>query len=177
MSWLARPVPEAAPGFEAFVTARRAPMILMARALVRHDADAEDLVHEVLASALVRWRRVGASDDPVAYVDQVLVNAAISWFRKPARRERPAEDSVIDARRVTATTRDPAVDGAGRGDRRDPGHGPADGAQQRLPRAGRPAQSRAGRRQPARARPKAPDGAANARPPGRLDPLTSIEVP
>lgn len=114
MNWLARPAPEAAPGFEAFVLARRAPMILMARGLVRHDGDAEDLVHEVLATALVKWRRVGASEDPAAYVNQMLVNAAISWFRRPARREQPAEQGAIDARRATTPLRDPAVDGAER---------------------------------------------------------------
>ena len=206
MSWLADPAPETAPGFEAFVTARRTPMILMARALVRHDADAEDLVHEVLASALVKWRRVSASDDPTAYVNQMLVNAAVSWFRKPARRERPADEGVIDAGRSSATTRDLAADGADREVLMAalrtlpvrhravlvlryyegwPDTEIAETLGMALPTVrssafrGLAALREAGLRD--RTGPEldrgAPSGAPSARPPSRLDPLTSIEAP
>ena len=97
---MSRPAPsrvQAAEGFADLVAARRGPMLTMARALVRHDADAEDLVHDVLASALLRWRRVSAADDPAAYVNRMLVNAALSWWRRPARRERPADRDALDA--------------------------------------------------------------------------------
>lgn len=40
MSWLTRPAPDSAPGFAELVAARRAPMISMARGLVKHEGDA-----------------------------------------------------------------------------------------------------------------------------------------
>lgn len=58
--------------------------------LVRHEQQAEDLVQEVLASALVKWSRVSAADDPVAYTNRMLVDAASSWRRRPSRRESAA---------------------------------------------------------------------------------------
>ena len=114
---MSAPEPSRAPAAEGFadlVAARRAPMLTMARALVRHDADAEDLVHDVLAHALLRWRRVCAADDPAAYVNRMLVNAALSWWRRPARREHPADRAALDA------ALDRAHRGTG-GDHADPG--------------------------------------------------------
>lgn len=67
-------------------------------------------MHDVLARALTKWRRVAASDDPTAYVNQMLVNAAISWLRKPARREQPADHQSLDV----ATTGDHATTSAER---------------------------------------------------------------
>jgi RNA polymerase sigma-70 factor (sigma-E family) len=69
-------------------------MLAMARGLVRREADAEDLVQDVLASALLKWARVSAAHDPDAYVNRMLVNAATSWWRRPARREHPSDTEV-----------------------------------------------------------------------------------
>lgn len=80
----------AAPGFEELVAARYGPLLGLARVLVRHEQQAEDLVQEVLASALVKWSRVSAADDPVAYTNRMLVDAASSWRRRPSRRESAA---------------------------------------------------------------------------------------
>lgn len=99
MSLLRAPRAEDSPGFEDFVARRGGPMLAMARGLVRREADAEDLVQDVLASALLKWGRVSAADDPAAYVNRMLVNAATSWWRRPARRERPTEghhDATVD---------------------------------------------------------------------------------
>ena len=96
MSLLRAPRVDRAAGFEDFVARRAAPMLAMARGLVRREQDAEDLVQDVLASALLKWDRVSAADQPDAYVNRMLVNAATSWWRRPARRERPT-DAHVDA--------------------------------------------------------------------------------
>lgn len=64
-------------------------MLALARGLVASEADAEDLVQDVLARALLRWDRVSAADEPDAYANRMLVNAAMSLFRSARwRRER-----------------------------------------------------------------------------------------
>ncbi len=99
MSLLAGPQAATAEGFEEFVAQRARPMLGLARALVRNEAQAEDLVQDVLATALVKWKRVCAADDPVAYTNRMLVNAANSWRRRPSRRESVA---VLDDDRPVA---------------------------------------------------------------------------
>ena len=108
MSVLRAPRAASAPGFEAFVAERAGPMLGLARVLVRHQQQAEDLVQDVLATVLVKWGRVSAADDPAAYANRMLVNAAASWRRRPSRREsvavldddRPSTDASasVDAR-------------------------------------------------------------------------------
>lgn len=98
MSVLRGPRVGAAPGFEEFVAERLGPMRGLARVLVRHPQQAEDLVQEVLASVLVKWSRVSAAEDPAAYANRMLVNAATSWRRRPSRREIPA---LLDEDRPT----------------------------------------------------------------------------
>jgi RNA polymerase sigma-70 factor (sigma-E family) len=84
------PAIERAPGFSDFAAARAAPMLAMARGLTRSPADAEDLVQDVLAKALLKWAVVSKADDPAAYVNRMLVNAAMSFWRGAAvRRESP----------------------------------------------------------------------------------------
>lgn len=65
----------------------------------------EDLVQDVLATVVVKWRRVAAADDAVAYTNRMLVNAATSWRRRPSRRESAAvlddERAAPDARAAT----------------------------------------------------------------------------
>jgi RNA polymerase sigma-70 factor (sigma-E family) len=83
------PAIERAPGFSDFVALRAAPMLAMARGLTRSPADAEDLVQDVLAKALLKWAVVSKADDPGAYVNRMLVNAAMSFWRGAVRRESP----------------------------------------------------------------------------------------
>ena len=89
-------------GVEAFVAQRYVPMLRLARVLVGDLAQAEDLVQDVLATVVVRWRRVRAADDRVAYANRMLVNAATSWRRRPSRRESAA---VLDDDRPAPDTR------------------------------------------------------------------------
>lgn len=91
-----RPRAADAAGFEELVAARSGPMLSMARGLVRSESDAEDLVQEVLAKALVSWDRVSAAADPAAYVNRMLVNQAMSfWRRASTRRERAVEPAEL----------------------------------------------------------------------------------
>jgi RNA polymerase sigma-70 factor (sigma-E family) len=50
---------------------------------------AEDLVQETLGRIFVRWRRVSAADNPVAYVHTMLVHTFLSWRRLRSSGERP----------------------------------------------------------------------------------------
>ena len=75
--------------FEEFVAARGPALVRLARGLLRDPDTAEDVVQDVLAKALLKWGRVSAADDPVAYVNRMVVNASTSWWRRAARRERP----------------------------------------------------------------------------------------
>ena len=95
----AAPATGPADDVEAFVAQRYVPMLRLARVLVGDRQHAEDLVQDVLARAVVRWRRVRAADDRVAYTNRMLVNAATSWRRRPSRRESAA---VIDDDRAIA---------------------------------------------------------------------------
>ncbi len=106
MSLLRVPRADHAAGFEDFVARRAAPMLAMARGLVRREQDAEDLVQDVLATALLKWHRVSSADDPAAYVNRMLVNAAMSWWRRPARREHPSADGALA---VDGTLDDPST--------------------------------------------------------------------
>jgi RNA polymerase sigma-70 factor (sigma-E family) len=96
------PAIEHAPGYIDFVQARAAPLLAMARGLTRTSSDAEDLVQEVLAKALLKWDVVRKADAPAAYVNRMLINTATSIWRSGRHREVPtaSEDlptsSVVD---------------------------------------------------------------------------------
>ena len=77
--------------FEEFVEARGPALVRLARGLLRDPHTAEDVVQDVLAKALLKWGRVSAADDPVAYVNRMVVNASTSFWRRAARREHPTE--------------------------------------------------------------------------------------
>jgi len=77
----------ASPGFVDFAGSRGPALVRLARGLLRDPYQAEDVVQDVLAKALVQWGRVSSADDPDAYVRRMVVNACTSWFRRAARRE------------------------------------------------------------------------------------------
>ncbi|MFB9376127.1 SigE family RNA polymerase sigma factor [Kineococcus gynurae] len=84
--------------FEAFVVARGAALVRLARGLLRDPDTAEDVVQDVLAKALLSWSRVSGADDPNAYVNRMVVNACTSWWRRAARREGPTLDGDLPER-------------------------------------------------------------------------------
>jgi len=88
--------------FEEFVAARGPALVRLARGLLRDPHTAEDVVQDVLAKALLKWGRVSAADDPIAYVNRMVVNASTSFWRRAARRER-ATDVLPDEGFADAT--------------------------------------------------------------------------
>ena len=99
MPW-PEPAIERAPGYTEFVLARAAPMLAMARGMTRTATDAEDLVQEVLAKALLKWDVVRKADDPAAYVNRMLINASTSIWRSAKRREVPTASEDLPAQSV-----------------------------------------------------------------------------
>lgn len=84
---------------EAFVHTRGPALMALARLLVRHPQDAEDLVQEALARCLPHWEKVGR--DPEGYVRRTMVRLAIDRARR--RRRRP--ESLVDAPERSAPER------------------------------------------------------------------------
>jgi RNA polymerase sigma-70 factor (sigma-E family) len=92
------PAIEKAPGFEQFVRERSPRLMALARGLARSNADAEDLVQDVLAKVLLKWDTVRAAEDPNAYVNRMLVNAATSFWRRGSQREYPTDSVILGER-------------------------------------------------------------------------------
>jgi RNA polymerase sigma-70 factor (sigma-E family) len=72
--------------FEQFATARLPGLLRYAVALTGDWHLAQDVVQEVLARALVRWRRISGADSPDAYVRRMVRNEYLSWRRSRAVR-------------------------------------------------------------------------------------------
>jgi len=86
--------------FADFAATRGPALVRLARGLLRDPHQAEDVVQDVLAKALVQWWRVSAADDPDAYVRRMVVNACTSWFRRAARREYAHEAATLPERPI-----------------------------------------------------------------------------
>lgn len=81
--------------FTEFVVSRGPSLVRLARGLLRDPHQAEDVVQDVLAKALLHWPRICSVDAPEAYVRRMVVNGCTSWFRRAARRERPQEHDLL----------------------------------------------------------------------------------
>jgi len=86
--------------FADFAGSRGPALVRLARGLLRDPYQAEDVVQDVLAKALVQWARVSGADDPDAYVRRMVVNACTSWFRRAARREFAHDAATLPERSV-----------------------------------------------------------------------------
>lgn len=95
---------EVEPVFADFAATRGPGLVRLARGLLRDPFQAEDVVQDVLAKALVQWGRVRAADDPDAYVRRMVVNACTSWFRRAARREFAHDAATLPERPVSDPT-------------------------------------------------------------------------
>ncbi len=98
---------------EEFLRTRLPRLLRTATLLTGRRADAEDLVQDVLATVVLKWRTVGAADDVDAYVRRMLVNTWISRCRKASSKELVDHDVVVSDTRAPSQP-DPArqvVDG------------------------------------------------------------------
>lgn len=68
--------------FEDFAAARLDALLRYAVLLTGDREHARDLVQEVLTRALVKWDRIGAVDEPYAYVRRMVTNEHLSWRRR-----------------------------------------------------------------------------------------------
>lgn len=80
---------EAVPDFDAWVAARSSSLMRFAYLVTGSQSAAEDALQSALTSACERWSRIGAVDDPDAYVRRMVANAHVSWWRRVRRRESP----------------------------------------------------------------------------------------
>lgn len=106
---MAQPPPRLRRGDYSELLACLTPMLRMARGLTGNLDDAEDLVHDVIASVLPKWGHL--TSDPAPYLLRAIHNRAISRHRtaaaaskaterlrrlQPRDDNKPLETSVID---------------------------------------------------------------------------------
>jgi RNA polymerase sigma-70 factor (sigma-E family) len=77
--------------FTTFVYGQAPSLRRIAYGLVGNWPDADDLVQITFERAFVNWSKVRGAEDPSAYLRTILINKAMSEFRRPwRRRESPA---------------------------------------------------------------------------------------
>ena len=75
--------------FTEFVRAHSASLFRTGYLITGDYQRAEDLLQSTLVRLYQRWPRVEAMERPVGYARKVLVNQAISWWRRRSSREAP----------------------------------------------------------------------------------------
>ncbi|MFF2204535.1 SigE family RNA polymerase sigma factor [Streptomyces sp. NPDC058145] len=82
--------------FQSFMTGRWPRLMRTAYLLTGEQHAAEDLVQSTLERAFVAWRRVGAADDPEAYVRRVMMNLHARRHRRSLKEFlAPRDDSGL----------------------------------------------------------------------------------
>jgi RNA polymerase sigma-70 factor (sigma-E family) len=82
-------------GFREFATARLGALSRTAYLLTGDHHAAEDLLQDVLVIVAVRWSRVAAADNPMAYVRRILYHELVSsWRRGRYRRAEVSSDQL-----------------------------------------------------------------------------------
>ncbi|GAA3453534.1 SigE family RNA polymerase sigma factor [Dactylosporangium matsuzakiense] len=99
--------------FEDFAQARLPALLRCAALLCGERESARDLVQDVLTKSLVRWRRIGALDEPYAYVRAMLTNEFLSQRRRRRVVTVPLTFDALDGPAVPVQ-RDYATDAAAR---------------------------------------------------------------
>ena len=74
--------------FEEFFAASYGPLVGLLFAFLHDRAQAEDMVQDAFASALLRWRVVRGYNDPEAWVRKVAFRRAVDHHRRNARQFR-----------------------------------------------------------------------------------------
>ncbi|WP_432190373.1 SigE family RNA polymerase sigma factor [Streptomyces sp. Tue6028] len=73
--------------FQGFMAARWPALVRTAYLLTGSHHSAEDLAQSALARAFVKWHRVRDSNDPAAYVRQIMIRCHADQFRRSRVRE------------------------------------------------------------------------------------------
>ncbi|WP_432571494.1 SigE family RNA polymerase sigma factor [Kineococcus sp. SYSU DK005] len=89
---------------ESLVAWKGPQLVRLAQVLLRDEHQAEDVVQDVLATCVLKWSRIQALEEPSAYLNQMVVNAAISSRRRPWRREHASDPADLPEQ----STSDPA---------------------------------------------------------------------
>lgn len=100
--------------FQSFVVGRWPRLMRTAFLLTGEQHAAEDLVQSTLEQVYVAWRRVGAADDPEAYVRRVMINAHARRHRRRLREFlAPKDDSGLVRERADTGDRIAQADDRG----------------------------------------------------------------
>jgi len=89
---------------ESLVAWKGPQMVRLARALLRDEHQAEDVVQDVLAVCVTKWTRIQSLDDPSAYLNRMVVNAVTNSRRRPWRREHVSDPADLPDRGVSDST-------------------------------------------------------------------------
>lgn len=89
------PTAAAPDDFDAFVVARYASLVSLARYVSRDRHRAEDVVQEVLGRAFARWPKIARLDAPDAYVRRMVVRECLSWRRRRSSGEVPSAPEAL----------------------------------------------------------------------------------
>ncbi len=82
------PVVRARETFEVFYRRQYRQVLGLAIVLSGNRSVAEELVQEAFLTTLRQWDRVGAMDNPGAWVRTVVANSSVSWFRRAGAQAR-----------------------------------------------------------------------------------------
>ena len=93
--------------FEEFAAARLPALLRYAMLLTRDPELARDLVQDVLARAIPRWKRIGSVDEPYAYVRAMVTNEYLSLLRRRRLHTVPLTYEALDGPNAP-TSADPA---------------------------------------------------------------------
>jgi RNA polymerase sigma-70 factor (sigma-E family) len=97
--------------FEQFAVTRLPGLLRYAVVLTGDRELAQDVVQEVLARAQVKWKQIGRSDSPDAYLRRMLVNEYLSWRRSwAARNVHSAGERLVELSDAQGSRRDLAQD-------------------------------------------------------------------
>jgi RNA polymerase sigma-70 factor (sigma-E family) len=80
---------DAEAGFREFALSRSAGLYRLAVLLVADPGGAEDILQVTLVRTWRAWAKVARADNPDAYVRKIMVNAAVSMWRRPRSVEMP----------------------------------------------------------------------------------------
>jgi RNA polymerase sigma-70 factor (ECF subfamily) len=87
-------------GFDAFYSGEYAAVVGLAYALSGSRSGAEDLAQEAFLAAHLNWQRIGAYDQPGAWVRRVVVNLSVSAFRRRVAEARALARVALGQRTV-----------------------------------------------------------------------------